>query len=164
MNQQEIFNCLWKITKERYDAYRAKVECMGKDHPTERAALQLTAGIYNVALAAGLISGSSNATELMSTRFPKIIKHFPALANRYHSLPQSEKECMEIALYPETFMRINFYQTYVNDLESAQKEGDPQKIFKAKIKKEVLEDILHMWETFRLQNDLFIFPLSDTEK
>ena len=71
---------------------------------------------------------------------------------------------MEIALYPEVFMRANFYNTYNTDLEHAEKDGDPQKIFKARIKKEVLDDILNMWREFRVRNDLFIFAFSEKEE
>lgn len=33
--------------------------------------------------------------------------------------------------------------------------GDPQTIFKARIKKQVLDEVLEMWRTFRVENDLF---------
>ena len=163
MNKQEIFNGLWTITKEKYDVCKADVASVDKNHPTERSVLQLKAGIYNVAVAAGLISGIGNATELMSKRFKNLIKHFPGIANAYHILPEDQKEKMEISLYPEVFMRVNFYNRYETDLEQAEKDGDPQKIFKARIKKEVLEDLLNMWRAFRVQNDLFIFAFDDQE-
>ena len=161
MNKQEIFNGLWTITKEKHNACKAEAEAMGKNHPTERGALQLKAGIYNVAIAAGLISGIDKATELMSQRFRNLVKHFPELATYYNGLPEEEQGIMEIALYPEVFMRANFYNTYNAELEEAEKDGDPQKIFKARIKKEVLDDILNMWRDFRVQNDLFVFAFKD---
>lgn len=165
MNQQDIFNGLWTITKEKLDACKAEAAAVGKDHPTERAALQLKAGIYNVAMAAGLMAGSDQATELMSKRFENLIKHFhfPELATHYDGLSDEEKGIMEISLYPELFMRVNFYDTYTADLAEAKKDGDPQKIFKAKIKKEVLDDILDLWRDFRVQNDLFVFAFEDKE-
>ena len=164
MNKQEIFNNLWTITKEKHDACKADASSVGKNHPTERGALQLKAGIYNVAIAAGLLSGTDQAIELMSKRFKNLIKHFPELANYYHTLPDDQKELMEISLYPEVFMRANFYNTYNTDLERAEKDGDPQKIFKARIKKEVLDDILNMWREFRLQNELFTFAFDGKEE
>ena len=54
-------------------------------------------------------------------------------------------------------MRFNFYNTYNTDLEQAERDGDPQKIFKARIKKEVLDDILNMWRAYRIEKDLFVF-------
>lgn len=164
MNKQEIFNGLLTITKEKHDACKVDVASVNKSHPTERGALQLKTGIYNVAIAAGLISGIDQATELMSKRFKNLIKYFPDLANYYQTLPDDQKELMEISLYPEVFMRANFYNTYNNDLEQAQKDGDPQKIFKARIKKEVLDDILNMWREFRVQNELFTFAFSEKEE
>ncbi len=164
MNKQEIFNGLWTITKEKHDACKADVTSVDKNHPTERGALQLKAGIYNVAIAAGLIAGIDNATELMSNRFKNLIKHFPAIANYYHTLPVDQKETMEISLYPEVFMRVNFFNTYNTDLEEAEMDGDPQKIFKARIKKEVLAEILNRWRDFRVQNDLFVFAFDDGER
>ena len=163
MNKQEIFNGLWTITKEKHNACKAEIEAIGKDHPTERGVLQLKAGIYNVAIAAGMISGIDNAPELMGKRFPNLVKHFPALDFYYRDLPKDKKSVMEIALYPEVFMRANFYNTYASDLAEAEKEGDPQKIFKARIKKEVLDEILNMWRDFRIQNDLITFAFSDKE-
>ena len=163
MNKQEIFNGLWTVTKEKHNACKAEIEAVGKDHPTERGVLQLKAGIYNVATAAGLISGIEKAPELMSKRFPNLIKHFPDLAACYQGLPEDEKSIMEIALYPEVFMRANFYNTYATDLAEAEKDGDHQKIFKARIKKEVLDEILTMWRDFRVQNDLFTFAFADKE-
>ena len=71
---------------------------------------------------------------------------------------------MEIALYPEVFMRVNFYNTYNTDLEQAEKDGNPQIIFKAKIKKEVLDDILNMWRAYRIEKDLFVFAFDDKEE
>lgn len=164
MNKQEIFNGLWTITKEKYDACKTEATLIDKNHPTERGALQLKAGIYNVAIAAGLISGIENATELMSKRFKNLIKHFPDIADYYHRLSDDQKELMEISLYPEVFMRANFYNTYNTDLEQAELDGDPQKIFKARVKKEVLDDILNMWRAFREQNDLFIFAFDNDER
>ena len=163
MNKQEIFNGLWTITKEKHDACKTDAASVDKSHPTERGALQLKAGIYNVAIAAGLINATDQAIELMSKRFKNLIKHFPNLANHYHTLPDDQKELMEIALYPEVFMRVNFYNTYNTDLEQAKKDGDPQKIFKARIKKEVLDDILNMWREFRVQNELFAFAFDGKE-
>ncbi len=164
MNQQEIFNGLWTITKEKYDTCKTEAESVDKNHPTEKGALQLKSGIYNVALAAGLISGSSdNATELMSKRFRNLIRFFPDLASYYQNLPENEKGIMEVALYPEVFMRVNFYNTYNTDLVQAEKEGNPQKIFKSRIKKEVLDEILDMWQNFRIQNNLFVFAFEDKE-
>ena len=164
MNKQEIFNGLWTITKEKHDACKTNVALVDKCHPTERGALQLKAGIYNVAIKAGLISGTNQSTELMSKRFKNLIKHFPDIANHYHTLPEDQKEIMEISLYPEVFMKVNFYNTYNTDLEQAEKEGDPQKIFKSRIKKELLDDILNMWRDFRVQNELFAFAFDDKEE
>ena len=164
MNKQEIFNGLWTITREKHDACKVDASSVDKNHHTERGALQLKAGIYNVAIAAGLINGTDQAIELMSKRFKNLIKHFPDIANYYYTLSEDQKELMEIALYPEVFMRANFYNTYNTDLEHAEKDGDPQKIFKARIKKEVLDDILNMWREFRVRNDLFIFAFSEKEE
>ena len=164
MNKQEILSGLLAITKEKHEACKADVSAVDKNHPTERGALQLKSGIYNVAIAAGLINGTDQAIELMSKRFKNLINHFPDLANHYHMLSDDQKELMEIALYPEVFMRVNFYNTYNTDLEQAELEGDPQKIFKARIKKEVLDDILNMWREFRVQNELFAFALSEKEE
>ena len=164
MNKQEILSGLLTITKEKHNACKTDAASVDKNHPTERGALQLKSGIYNVAIAAGLINGTDQAIELMSKRFKNLIKHFPDLANHYHTLSDDQKELMEIALYPEVFMRANFYNTYNTDLEHAEKDGDPQKIFKARIKKEVLDDILNMWRGFRIQNELFTFAFGEKEE
>lgn len=164
MNQQKILNDLLTITKEKYDACKAEVYLVCKDHPTERGALQLKAGIYNVAVAAGLVSGADNAIELMRKRFEVLIKYFPDIANSYYTLPEEQKRIMEIALYPEVFMRYNFYNTYNIELEQAEKDGEPKAIFKAKIKKEVLDDVLNMWRAYRIENDLFVFAFNDKEE
>ena len=164
MDKQEIFNGLWTITKEKYDAYKADASSIDKSRPTERGALQLQAGIYNVAVAAGLLSGSDSAIELMSKRFKNLIKHFPDLADFYNTLSEEQKELMEVSLYPEVFMRVNFYNTYKADIEQAESDGDPQKIFKSRIKKEVLADILNMWREFRVENGLFAFAFDEKEK
>ena len=164
MNKQEILNGLLTITKEKHNACKTDAASVDKNHSTERGALQLKSGIYNVAIAAGLINGTDQAIELMSKRFKNLIKHFPELANYYHRLPDDQKELMEISLYPEVFMRANFYNTYNSDLEQAELDGDPQKIFKARIKKEVLDDILYMWRAFRVHNELFAFAFEEKEE
>ena len=163
MNKQEIYNALWTLTKEKHNASFAQVQAASKEHPTERGALQLKAGIYNVALAAGLASGTGNATEVMCKRFRNLIVHFPILSSYYDGLSCEEKEIMEVSLCPEMFMRLNFYGAYVADLEEAEKEGEPEKIFKARIKKEVLSEILEMWRNFRTENNLFVFAFKDKE-
>ncbi len=163
MNAQEIFNDFWVITKEKHNTCKEEVSSVDKSHPTERSALQLKVGIYNAAIAAGLISGADNAIELMSKRFKNLIKLFPEIANHYYTLPEDQKSIMEIALYPEVFMRVYFYNTYSTDLEQAEKYGDPQAIFKAKVKKEVLNDILDMWRAYRVEKDLFVFAFDDKE-
>jgi len=164
MNKQEIFNGLWTITKEKHNACKAEAESVGKQYPTERGVLQLKAGIYNVATAAGLLSGTDQAIELIDKRFANLVNFFPELATYYRDLPEEEQGIMAIALYPEIFMRANFYNTYNTDLEQAEKDGDPQKIFKARIKKEVLHDILNMWRDFRVQNELFAFAFDEKEE
>ena len=164
MNKQEILSGLLTITKEKHNACKTDAASVDKNHPTEHGALQLKSGIYNVAIAAGLINGTDQAIELMSKRFKNLIKHFPDIANYYYTLPEDQKELMEIALYPEVFMRVNFYNTYNTDLEQAEKDGNPQIIFKAKIKKEVLDDVLNMWREFRVQNKLFAFAFSEKEE
>lgn len=161
MDKQEIYNALLTITKEKYDACKAEIAVLAKGYPTERGALQLKAGIYNVACAAGLITGSEKAIELMSKRFTNLVLFFSDLASHYQDLPEDEKGIMEVALYPEVFMRLNFCNTYNTDLAEAEKDGDPQKIFKARIKKEVLCEILCMWRNFRVQNDLFVFAFTE---
>ena len=163
MNKQEIFNGLWKITKEKHLACKEEANTIGKDHPTEKGVLQLKAGIYNVATAAGMISGTENAIDLMCKRFVNLVKFFPSLAAHYQSLSAEEKDIMAVALYPEVFMRANFYKTYNKELEQAEKEGVPQQIFKARIKKEVLDEILTTWRNFRVQNDLFVFAFAEKE-
>ena len=155
MTKQEIYNGLMAITRARQEACKTEAASVGKDHPTERGALQLKVGIYNVAIAAGFISGIDQATDLMSKRFMNLIKHFPDLAAYYNDLPEDEKEIIEVSLYPEMFMRVNFYNTYQTDLAKAEKTGDPQTIFKARIKKEVMDEILDMWRNFRVEHDLF---------
>jgi hypothetical protein len=126
----------------------------------------MTGGRHGIeaAIAAGLISGIEKAPALMSKRFPNLIKQFPTLDIYYRDLPEDEKSIMEIALFPEVFMRANFYNTYVSDLAEAEKEGDPQKIFKARVKKEVLDEILNMWRDFRVQNELFVFAFDEKEE
>ena len=164
MNKQEIFNGLWTITKEKHNACKADAASVDKSHPTERGALQVKAGICNVAMAAGLISGSDNAMELMSKRFGNLIGNFPGIAERYRSLPDDQKALMEVALYPEVFMRANFSDKYAAELEMAEREGDPQSIFKAKIKKEMLDEILNMWRAYRVEKGLFVFAFDDKEE
>lgn len=157
MNKQEILNGFLTITKEKYATCQADAASVDKSHPTERGALQLKAGIYHAAISAGLLSGTDQAIALMSKRFQNLIGQFPEIADCYRTLPEDQKEIMAISLYPEVFMRVNFYDLYHTDLAQAEKDGDPQKIFKARIKKEVLEDILNLWRDFRVQNELFVF-------
>ena len=164
MNKQEIYDGLWRITKEKQDACKAEAEAVDRDHPTERGALQLKAGIYHVAIAAGLISGIVQATDIMSKRFINLLGHFPDLAVYYHGLTDEEKGIMAVSLYPELFMRASFYNTYQTELANAEKYGDPQAIFKARIKKEVLDEILDMWRGFRVQNGLFTFAFDKEDE
>lgn len=160
MNKQEIYDGLWRITKEKQNACKEAAAAVDRDHPTERGALQLKAGIYHVAIAAGLISGVDQAADIMSKRFVNLMGHFPDLAVYYHGLTDEEKEIMAVSLYPELFMRASFYNTYQTELANAEKYGDPQAIFKARIKKEVLDEILDMWRDFRSQNGLFAFAFA----
>ena len=164
MNKQEIYDGLWRITKEKQDACKAEAEAVDRDHPTERGALQLKAGIYHVAIAAGLISGVNRAADIMSKRFVNLMGHFPDLAVYYHGLTDEEKGIMAVSLYPELFMRASFYNTYQTELANAEKYGDPQAIFKARIKNEVLDEILDMWRGFRSQNGLFTFAFDKEDE
>ena len=70
---------------------------------------------------------------------------------------RKKQSLMEIALYPELFLRLHFLEAYQAELADAEKDGDPQSIFKAKIKTDVLLDILHTWRNFRAQHGLFVF-------
>ena len=81
-----------------------------------------------------------------------------------NTMPAEEKGIMEVSLYPELFMRLNFYNTYQTDLAKAEAAGDPQMIFKAKIKKTVLDDVLEMWRSYRVANDLFPFAFDKEDR
>ena len=164
MNKQDIFHALCEITRDKQKVCQTELASVGKDRPTERGVLQLRAGIYNVAVAAGLMAGGTSSIETMCKRFPALIKRFPELASFYQSLPEEQKSKMATALYPEVFMRANFYKTYQTDLAEAEKSGDPQTLFKARIKKEVLDDILTMWRNFRVEHDLFVFAFENKER
>ena len=117
-----------------------------------------------MAIAAGLISGVNRAADIMSKRFVNLMGHFPDLAVYYHGLTDEEKGIMAVSLYPELFMRASFYNTYQTELANAEKYGDPQAIFKARIKKEVLDEILDMWRGFRVQNGLFTFAFDKEDE
>lgn len=165
MNQHEIFNGLYSLVKEKYDICKNDIAAIGKDHPTEKGALQLKLGIYNVAITAGLINCLDNAPEVMNRRFKNFLDHLPAeISEHYNKLPDEQKIIMSTALYPETFMRLNFYNAYNTDLEQAEESGAPQKIFKARLKKEVLDEILNMWKNFRAKNNLFTFAFNNEKE
>jgi len=82
MNKQDIFNGLCSITKNKQKACQAELAGVGKDRPTERGVLQLKSGIYNVAVAAGLMAGGTSSIETMCKRFPVLIKRFPDLVDQ----------------------------------------------------------------------------------
>ena len=164
MNKEEIMLGLFSPVKEKHDVTKLEIRALPKDRPTERGALQLKAGIYNVAISAGLLCGNENGISLMERRFASLITAFPEISEHYESLPEEEKNIMAVALYPETFMRVHFYVTYCMELAEAEKEGNAEKLFKARIKKEVLGEILDTWRTFRVQRGLFAFAFADKEE
>ena len=155
MTEQIIYEALCRVVREKDAVCLGKISALGKENPTERGVLQMQHGIYNLCLQAGLCACMPDPTVAIHRRFPNFVGHFPQLAAHHADLSEEQKAIFEVALYPEIWMSLEFLAMYQKEREVAKASGDQRQLFKAKLKYEVLHDVVSAWHDARAEMGLW---------
>ncbi|MBQ7337995.1 MAG: hypothetical protein IJW40_06010 [Clostridia bacterium] len=155
MTEQMIHEALCRVVREKDAACLEKMGALGKENATERGVLQMQRGIYNVCLQAGLCACMPDPAKTIHRRFPNFVCHFPQLAAYHATLSEEQKAILEVALYPEIWMSSGFLEMYQKERDAAKASGDQNLIFKAKMKYEVLHDVVSAWRGARAEMGLW---------
>ena len=155
MTEQTIHERLCRVVREKDAACAEKICALGKGNATERGVLQMQRGIYNVCLQAGLCACMPDPVKTIHQRFPNFVRHFPQLAACHVDLSEKQKAIFEIALYPEIWMSSSFLETYQKERDAAKASEDQSLAFKAKVKYEVLHDVVAAWHNVRAEMGLW---------
>lgn len=155
MTEQMIHEAMCRVVREKDAACAEKIGALGKENSTERGMLQMQRGIYNVCLQAGLCACMPDPVRSIHQRFSNFVRHFPQLAAYHAGLDEEQKELFEVALYPEIWMSSSFLETYQKERDAAKASGDQALTFKAKIKYEVLYDVVAAWHSARADMGLW---------
>ena len=155
MTEQMIHEAMCRVVREKDGACAEKIGALGKENPTERGVLQMQRGIYNICLQAGLCACMPDPVGAIHQRFPNFVRHFPQLAAYHAGLDEEQKAIFEVALYPEIWMGSSFLETYQKERDAAKASGDQSLAFKAKVKYEVLRDVIAAWHNARADMELW---------
>ncbi len=155
MTEQMIYEALCRVLRDKDAACDEKITTLGKENTTERGVLQMQKGIYNVCLQAGLCACMPDPIKAIHQRFPNYIRFFPQIEERHSTLTAEEKAVFEVALYPEMWMSSAFLDMYRKERDAVQASGNEDLTFKAKMKYEVLRDMVSAWHAARAKMGLW---------
>lgn len=155
MTEQMIHEMLCRVVREKDASCAERIGALGKDNATERGALQMQRGIYNLCMQAGLCACMPDPIKAIHRRFPDFVRHFPQLAAYHAGLGEEQKAIFEVAFYPEIWMSSSFLETYQKERDAAEVSGDQSLVFKAKLKYEVLHDVVAAWRNARAEMELW---------
>ena len=164
MTEQMIYEALCRVVRERDAVCLEKINALGKANPTERGVLQMQRGIYNLCLQAGLCACMLDPIGIIHQRFPNFVRHFPQLATQHAELSEAQKAIFEVALYPEIWMSSEFLAMYQKERDVAKASGDQSQLFKAKLKYEVLHDVVSAWHGVRAEMELWAEIKTEVEE
>ena len=156
MNAIEIYKAQENIAREKYEECKMRLDAVPAERATERKALHIELGMYNLCLRAGLFDRGGTAPDHAETALahrnvfvPKIIVKYPKLAEIFAALGKGEKEIFVSAVQAELYMRDQIYKNYICELEAAAASGDEASVFELKIKIGALESVFAAWEEWR---------------
>lgn len=164
MTEQMIHTALCRVVREKDAVCLKKLDALGKGNATERGVLQMQRGIYNVCLQAGLCACMPDPVKAIHQRFPNFVRHFPQLAAHHATLSEEQKAIFEVALYSEIWMSSEFLAMYQKERDVAKASGDQSQLFKAKMKYEVLHDVVSAWHGVRAEMGLWTDLKTEVEE
>ena len=141
--------------RERDAACAERIDALGKENMTERGALQMQRGIYNVCLQAGLCACMPEPTQAIHQRFARFVHCCPQMAACHAALNDEDKALFEVATYPEIWMVSQFLESYRKERDAARESGEQALLFKAKLKYDVLRDVVAAWHEVRAEMGLW---------
>lgn len=162
MNAIEIYKAQENIVKEKCAECKTRLGAVSAEKATERKALHIELGMYNLCLRAGLFDRGGTAPDHAETALahrntfiPKIIVKYPKLAEIFATLGKGEKEIFISAVQAELYMRDQIYKNYICELEAAAASGDEASVFELKIKTGALESVFAAWEEWRKETGIY---------
>lgn len=160
MTPIEIEKELAEIVLARIEDINQKIKATGNTNPTEKKALALIRGIYELCLNGGMLwkaSDRNKQIEFKATLFPRFALN-QGLSNIHKAFMSAEKDeklNLTAALYGEIWMSNQILPKYQAELTTAQNNGDVKAEFEAKIKLEAIGEILSAWQNWRVVNGVY---------
>lgn len=171
MNAIEIYKAQEEIALGKYNECKARLEAVSKENATERKALHIELGMYNLCLRAGLLDcggtkpdHAERALEMRNKFMPKIIARYSGIKEVFLALEGEERGRFIAAVQAELYMRNQIYESYTAELEMATEAGDEASAFELKIKIGVLESVFAAWEKWRKETGIYPNMFEEAEK
>ena len=159
MTALEIDKEIVNIATTVVDECKMRLAEIPKDRKTERKAVQIELGVYNLALRAGLLIIPAKEREnFLSTRkkvTAQIITRYSKIEKCYNALNENEQERMHAAIHAELFMRDQFSEKWEKELEGAETAKDIAAVFDLRIQLGAIYRIYEEWERWRISRNIF---------
>lgn len=158
MTPIEIEKSLTEIVVAKDEACKLRLATVDKQNVTERKALALERGIYNLCLNAGLLLSNKDrhATILLKMKvLPRFLLKYPALQAKFEQVDENEKLVFTASLYGEIWMYDQIVLKYKDELEKAIANDDTKEILEAKLKLAIVNDVLNAWQNWRKENGVY---------
>lgn len=158
MTPIEIERALAQIVIAKNEECKRKLASVDKQNLTERKALALESGIYDLCLNGGLLLANKDreaALRLKMRVLPNFIKRYPDLQAKFEQADENEKLRIVASLYGEIWMFDQIVLKYQNELEKATACNDAKGVFEANLKLDVVKDVLDDWQNWRKENGVY---------
>lgn len=158
MTPVEIEKALADIVIARKNACREKLDTLTSEKKTEKKALLIEGGMYDLCLNAGLVYNGTDRERVLavkSTRMMRWLGKYPEFGARFDSADGEEKLKMTAALYGEAWMEDQFAARYKSELDAAVQAGDAEEVFGIRLKIDVVKSVLDAWQKWRVENGIY---------
>ncbi len=167
MTHLEIDKALVDLTREKCSECKSRLDMIDKDKATEKKAVQIEFGMYNLCGNAGhLFNTIGKREDVLNMRF-KIMKkylcNYPKLNDVFQRLSSDEQKKLTAAMQAEIFIRNQILCNYFSELEQAEAAGDTKNVFELKIKIGAVLNMLGVWEAWRIENAVYPHMFEENE-
>ena len=167
MKPLEIDSALSEIMLKKIAESKKKLIALPKEAKTERKAVQIELGMYQMFLNFGQLydvkqgeTVEEQRTHVLTIREKMMhrLEHlslFPKIREIYDLADEEEKKRIIAAFHGEMNMRAQMYSKYVKEWEAAKQCGDAPQAFETGLKVAVVEEGFRIWEQWRKENNVY---------
>ncbi len=167
MKPLEIDSALSRIMLKKIAESKKKLTALPKEAKTERKAVQIELGMYQMFLNFGQLydvkqgeTVEEQRTHVLTIREKMMhrlghLSLFPKIHEIYDLADEEEKKRIIAACHGEMNMRAQMYSRYVKEWEAAKQCGDARGSFETGLKVAVVKEGFRIWEQWRKENNVY---------